>query len=272
MVLSPQLALVTVNPVTSAATVSPECTWRDVIDAAAPYGLVAIHAFDQNLRAAESIRRNEFSPYSRLLGASADSVVSMGPPPDSESEFDLELFPMSGGFSGATFWDVSAAQDVVPPYLHWARTAPPQVTTRLSVISIPARTPKATRTVLRVDGLVATRQPSETAKSKTVLRDFVQPLVTAATPISHRWPATTNRLRHVDPKAADSGEWLRPETFEALSSAELLEIIAEAARLRNNVHLNQLGGQMSVGRLSGRPGTHPSAAYELVRAVGVGRK
>lgn len=268
MVQSQRKSLVTVNAADLSAFLSPESTWQDVVYAAAPHGLVAIHAFDQRLNAVESALANDFSPYSRLLGSSADSVRSSGTATELAAGLEIDLFPMDGGYSGYTYWQASEAATVVPLWLAWAQTAPHIATTRLSIVTLAGRDAASPRALLRIDGLVAVRRSTEALDAFGVLNGLLGPLVAATKPMSSRWTRTTNRLRQVNSETDKAYPCAPMRLVQELATSDLLDWISDAVRTRRGFRLNQQGGQMSVGRLSGRPGTHPSAAFELISSGG----
>lgn len=155
---------VTVDPAARTATVVGGTLWQDVIAAAAPHGLTALHGSAPDVAVAGYILGGGLSFYSRTHGVAANSVRSVdvvlhdgtlahacaqenadlfwavrggGGNLGVVVSIELELLPYADVFAGMLLWDRNRAAEVVPAWVRWSRTAPESVTTALRIMSFP---------------------------------------------------------------------------------------------------------------------------------------
>lgn len=159
-----ELTGVTVDPTARTARVVGGTLWRDVLSAAAPHGLTALHGSAPDVAVAGYILNGGLSFYGRKHGVAANSVRSVdvvlydgavvhasatenpelfwavrggGGNLGVVVSIELELLPYADVFAGMLLWDRAHAAEVVPAWVKWTRTAPESATTALRVMSFP---------------------------------------------------------------------------------------------------------------------------------------
>ncbi|HEU0257061.1 MAG TPA: FAD-binding oxidoreductase [Microbacteriaceae bacterium] len=155
---------VRIDPDSCTATVSGGTLWREVLEAAAPYGLTALHGSAGDISVAGYLLHGGLSFYGRQHGLavgavrSAQLVTAQGDIVTASHEENPELFwalrggaggfgvvveleidllPYADVFAGMLLWDASKAADVIPAWAAWTREAPESVTTSLRVMHFP---------------------------------------------------------------------------------------------------------------------------------------
>jgi FAD/FMN-containing dehydrogenase len=155
---------VTVDPAAGTARVVGGTLWQDVVEAAAPYGLTALHGSAADVAVAGYILGGGLSFYAREHGVAANSIRAVelvtadGALVRASATENAELFwavrggggnlgvvvaieiallPYADVFAGMLLWDRDRAPEVVPAWVEWTRTAPTSTTTSLRVMSFP---------------------------------------------------------------------------------------------------------------------------------------
>lgn len=154
---------VTVDPAARTARVLGGTLWQDVVAAAAPHGLTALHGSAPDVGVAGYVLSGGLSFYGRQHGVAANSVraveivTSAGLVRASAEEnqdlfwavrggggnlgvvvaIELDLLPVADVYAGMLLWDRSHAPAVTRAWVEWSRTAPESATTSLRVMSFP---------------------------------------------------------------------------------------------------------------------------------------
>ncbi|HEY0889459.1 MAG TPA: FAD-binding protein [Nocardioides sp.] len=159
-----ELTGVTVDPVARRALVVGGTLWADVVAAAAPHGLTALHGSAGDVAVAGYVLGGGLSFYGRRHGVAANSVRALdvvtadGDLVRASAEEHPELFwALRGGggsfgvvvgieldlllyaevYAGMLLWDRERAPEVVAAWAAWSRSAPDSAGTSLRVMSFP---------------------------------------------------------------------------------------------------------------------------------------
>lgn len=138
--------------------------WQDVVDAAAPHGLVALHGSSPTVSVTGYSLGGGMGWLARSHGLQANSVTAIelvtadGQHVRTDAHHDPELFwalrggggnfgivtalefrlyPLREVYAGFMLWDWSEAERVLTAYADWAQTAPDHVTTSLRLMQLP---------------------------------------------------------------------------------------------------------------------------------------
>lgn len=159
-----ELTGVVVDPEARVARVTGGTLWQEVIEAAAPHGLTALHGSSPDVAVAGFTLGGGLSFYARQHGLAAGSILAAEVVTadgslvraDAEQHADL-LWALRGGggnlgvvvsleialldlpdvVSGMLLWDAVHADAVVRAWARWTRDLPESVTTSLRVMSFP---------------------------------------------------------------------------------------------------------------------------------------
>ncbi|MGN8244310.1 FAD-binding oxidoreductase [Cellulomonas soli] len=156
-----RLDQVRVDRVAGTATIGAGARWADVIDAAAPLGLVPIAATDPSVGVVGYLLGGGLGPFARSHGFSSDHVerctvvtgtgdlVEAGPAGDAEllwalrggkhglgvvTDLRLRLARVPALYGGYLAFAEEHVPAVVRGWLAWTRQAPPEVTTNLTIV------------------------------------------------------------------------------------------------------------------------------------------
>lgn len=155
---------VSVDPATRTAAVVGGTLWQDVVAAAAPYGLTALHGSAADVSVAGYALSGGLSFYGRQHGVAANSIRAVDvvtasgelvrADADAHPELfwglrggggnlgvvvglEIDLLPYADVFAGMLLWDRERAPEVVRAWAAWTREAPESATTSLRVMSFP---------------------------------------------------------------------------------------------------------------------------------------
>ncbi|SFJ59578.1 FAD-binding oxidoreductase [Cellulomonas sp. KH9] len=285
----------TVLPARGTAHVGAGLRWSRVVAAAAPYGLTPVCGSAPSVGAVGYLTGGGHGPLARTLGVSSDrvrafdvvtgdGVLRRATPTDEPDLFwglrggrgalgvvvavDLDLVDQPTLYGGS-LWSADV-EGTVQAWAWWAPTLPPQATTSLGVMRLPALpgVPEALagRTTVTVR-FAWTGDADEGAAVLAPLRRVAAPLLDTVDVM----PSTAIGSIHADPDGAmpvhDSHlllEDLGPEAVE-----RLLELVGPASScVQNVVEVRHLGGAAS--RQPAVPDAVPSrAATWSVFTVGV---
>jgi FAD/FMN-containing dehydrogenase len=158
------LAGVFVDPVHQTARVEGGAVWGDVVAAATPHGLTALHGSAPHVGVTGYTLGGGLGFYGRKLGLAASSVTAVElvtadgevVRADADNEPDLfwavrggggnfgivtalefRLHPIADAYAGMLLWDLEDAPQVVRTWAEWCTTAPEEVTTSLRVMRFP---------------------------------------------------------------------------------------------------------------------------------------
>ena len=155
---------VTVEAERQVARVGTGTLWQDVVEAAAPHGLVALHGSSPDVGVVGYTLGGGIGWYARKLGLAANSVVAaelvtadgelVRADADHHSELfwalrggggnfgvvtalEIRLFPVADAYAGMMLWDIRHAEPVLRHWARWSQEAPDEVTTSLRVMRFP---------------------------------------------------------------------------------------------------------------------------------------
>jgi hypothetical protein len=212
-------APVRVDPATRTARVPAGRIWSEVLPEAVKHGLTALHGT---------------SPTVGVIGYLLSGGLSF-------------YGHMHGVVTGMAMWNAADAAQLAPVWQAWARTAPPEITTSLRMLSLPPLPDNppflAGKRVLALDGAVAAMTEADLPAARRILDEMLSPLTTLAEPVSNTWaPASPQALplTHMDapqPVPFRSGSALIHELDEA-GWAKVLDAAPGLLALE----LRQLGG------------------------------
>jgi hypothetical protein len=215
---------VTVDPVARIARVLGGSVWSDVLEAAAPHGLTALHGSAGDVSVAGYSLNGGMSFYARehglavntvravqlvtadgrLVRASAEENVDLFWAVRGGSgafgvvvSLEIELLPYADVFAGMLLWDASRAADVARAWATWSSTAPESATTTLRVMHFPPlpELPPflAGRSLVVIDGAIR-QTDAEASALLAPLRALAPEMDTFA-----RMPAAALLAVHMDP-------------------------------------------------------------------------
>ncbi|MBE2315486.1 FAD-binding oxidoreductase [Solirubrobacter sp. CPCC 204708] len=250
------------------ARVGAGALWEDVVDQAAPHGLVALHGSSPSVGVAGYSLGGGMGWLARSHGLQANSITAIelvtadGEHVRTDAQHDPELFwalrggggnfgivtalefrlyPLSEVYAGFLLWDWAHAERVLTAWAAWAQDAPDHVTTSLRVMQLPPleELPEFLRgrSVVMIDGAVqgdpAVLRP---------LRDLRPEIDTFA-----MVPAATLARLHQDPEQpmpfvgrSALVDGLTPEAIRAL----LAQVGPGSGSPLDSVELRQAGGAL----------------------------
>ncbi len=155
---------VEVDPAARVARVAAGTIWADVVDAAVPYGLTALHGSAHDVGVVGYSLGGGIGWLARKHGLSSSSVLSAEVitvdgevlRADAETNVDLfwalrggggsfgivteveiALFPVTEAYAGWLVWPIDRATDVLGAWADWTKTAPEEVTSVGRMLQIP---------------------------------------------------------------------------------------------------------------------------------------
>ncbi|WP_148573723.1 FAD-binding oxidoreductase [Nocardioides caldifontis] len=159
-----ELRGVTVDAERRVARVGGGTLWQEVVEAAAPHGLAALHGSSPDVAVAGYALGGGIGWYARKLGLATNSITAVelvtadGEQLRATTEenaelfwavrggggsfgvvtaLELRLFPIADAYAGMMLWDLQHAEKVVRHWAAWSATAPEEVTTALRVMRFP---------------------------------------------------------------------------------------------------------------------------------------
>ncbi|WP_432510741.1 FAD-binding oxidoreductase [Kineococcus sp. SYSU DK001] len=293
-------APVRVDPRNRTARVPAGATWGQVLPEVLPHGLTALHGSSPTVGVIGYLLGGGISFYGRRFGLAANSLRSLtvvladgqvvvasaterpelfwalrggGGGFGVVVEAEIDLVPMHAVVTGMAVWDAADAARLAPVWQAWARTAPPQITTSLRLLSLPplpgVPPALAGRRVLALDGAVTATDEADVPAARDTARELLAPLRALAAPRLDTWaPAGPGTLPHVHldpprPVAFSSDSALVHELDEAGWAA-----LAAAAPSLLALELRQLGGALGAPAPGGGALDHFSAPLHYY-AVGL---
>jgi len=293
LVRTHQLAGVHVDPVSRVVRVEGGALWRDVIDAAAPHGLTALHGSSPGIGVVGFALGGGLGWYARKHGLAANSVVGVelvaadGEVVRADERTNAELFwalrgggggnfgivtalelrllPIPDAYAGMMLWEVDRADEVVRRWAAWTAETPDEVTTALRVMRFPPLPELPDflrgRTVVIIDG-AALLDDDAAAALLTPLRDLGPELDTFA-----RVPAASLTGLHMDPvdptPTAGAGTTVT-RLDDAAVDAFLAQVGAGVDTPLFLAEIRQAGGRLAVPDVSGGALSHVPASHILM--------
>jgi FAD/FMN-containing dehydrogenase len=276
IVRTSELAEVTVDPMAQTARVGGGVLWQQVVEAAAPHGLAALHGSSPDVAVAGYALGGGIGWYARKLGLAANSLLAVEIVTadgqvrrvDAESTgtdadlfwavrggggnfglvtaLELRLYPIADAYAGMLLWDRRHAETVVREWARWSATAPDEVTTSLRVMSFPPmpELPEFLRgrQIVVIDGAVL--------GDDTTAEELLAPLRALSPEMDTfaRVPAAALSRIHMDPEGptpAVSGALLLDSLPEEAVEAFLAEVGHGSTSSLLFAELRQLGGALA---------------------------
>ena len=289
IVRTSEMTEVTIDPESRTARAEGGVLWQQVVEAAAPHGLAALHGSSPDVAVAGYSLGGGIGWYARKLGLATNSVTAVEIVTadgsirrvDARNDPDLfwavrggggnfglvtalefTLYPIADAYAGMLVWDRAQADAVVREWARWSASAPDEVTTSLRVMSFPPmpELPEFIRgrQLVIIDGAVL----SDDASAESLL----EPLRALAPEMDTfaRVPAASLSRLHMDPEGptpAVSGSVLLDALPEDAVDAFLAEVGPGSTSSLLAAELRQLGG--ALGRPHHGAGALPrlDAAY-----------
>jgi hypothetical protein len=207
--------------------------WGAVAEAAAQYGLGAMHGSSADVGAVGYLLRGGLSFYGRRFGVAANSLRAVELVAadgrlhrvDADHEpslfwairgggggfgvvtaVEIELFDVAGVWTGADFWAVTDARPLLDTWAAWTTTAPRELTTSFRILRLPplpgVPEPLTHGPVVSLDGVALATTSAEVPDVSAKVGDLLGRMRGVAAPMLATWrPATTlDVLRtHMDP-------------------------------------------------------------------------
>lgn len=299
-----------VDAVHQIARVESGAVWEDVIEAAAPYGLTALHGSAPDVGVVGYTLTGGLSWYARKLGMAVNSVTAVelvtstgevvradernrpdlfwalrggggGANFGIVTALELRLYPIPDVYAGMLLWDISRADEVVRTWAEWTGTAPEEVTTSLRVMRFPPLPDLppflSGRSLVVIDGAVLL-EDEPAGEVLAPLRALRPEMDTFG-----RMPATAVTRIHMDPEdptpAVGAGTTLDRFDGDAVD-AFLAEFGPGAQTPLFFVEVRQLGGALGrpaagAGALPMLPASHTFLALGIAMSpemAAVGRR
>lgn len=278
-----------VDPDRRIARVEAGATWEQVVDAAAPYGLTALHGSAPDVGVVGYTLGGGLSWYARKHGLAAGTIRA-AEVVDASGEvvrtdatcrpdllwalrggggsfgvvtmLEIGLLPIADAVAGMMLWDIAHAETVVRTWADWCAAAPEEVTTSLRLMRFPP-TPELPdflrgRAVVIVDG-AALLDDDRAAEVLAPLRNLGPELDTFA-----RVPSASLVRLHMDPEQptpSEGGGLVLDRLDEDAVSAFLAAAGAASPTQLLLAELRHIGGAVArtgsdEGALPGLPGSH----------------
>jgi FAD binding domain len=181
---------VEVDPQTRRARIPAGTRWGAVAEAAAPYGLGAVHASSPDVGAVGYLLKGGLSFYGRRFGLAANWLRAVA----------------AGVWTGADWWAVSDAAPLLDAWTGWTKTAPREVTTSFRILRLPplpgVPEPLTHGPVVCLDGAAVATTSAEVTDVSAKVDDLLGRMRGVARPLLATWrPAATLDVprTHMDP-------------------------------------------------------------------------
>src|SRR5580704_10894569 len=224
---------VEVDPQTRRARIPAGTRWGAVAEAAAQYGLGAVHASSPDVGAVGYLLKGGLSFYGRRFGLAANwlrAVELVGADEqlhrvDADHEpslfwairgggggfgvvtaVEIELFDAAAVWTGADWWAVSDAGPLLDAWTGWTKTAPREVTTSFRILRLPplpgVPEPLTHGPVVCLDGAALATASAEVPDVSVKVDELLRRMRAVAKPLLATWRAATTLdvpQTHMDP-------------------------------------------------------------------------
>ena len=267
------MSAVTVDPAAGTARAEGGALWQDVVEAASPHGLAALHGSAPDVAVVGYSLGGGLGWYARKLGLATNSLTAVelvtadgslvradahqhrnlfwalrggGGSFGIVTAVEFRLYPIADVYAGMLLWDRERAPEVVRAWAAWSATAPDEVTTSLRVMSFPPLPELPDflrgRQLVLVDGAVLA--DDATAESLLApLRALDPEMDTFA-----RVPAASLTRLHMDPEGPTpsvAGATMLEGLPEEAVAAFLAEVGPGSTSSLLAAELRQLGGALA---------------------------
>lgn len=285
---------VRIDPGARTATIEAGVRWRQVVEAAAPYGLAPLNGSAPGVGAVSYLLGGGLGLLAREFGYAADHVRALdvvtadARPRHVTPEADPDLFwallggghnfgvvtavevglvPVARLYGGALLFDGGLREEVVRTYLDWVETVPDTLTSSLAVMVYPdlEQVPAFLRGRYTLSIRVAfTGDEAEGERLVAPLR-AIGPVITDSL---REMPYTESATIHSDPEFPHAywGDSAMLSGLDAPTLTELLELTGPGAPTMCIVQLNALGGALAKEPSVPNSVPHRGAAF-LIRGL-----
>jgi hypothetical protein len=289
---------VEIDSQTRRARIPAGTRWGAVAEAAAQYGLGAVHGSSADVGAVGYLLKGGLSFYGRRLGVAANSlraVELVGADGqlhrvDADHEpslfwairgggggfgvvtaVEIELFDAAGVWTGADWWAVGDAEPLLDAWTGWTGTAPREVTTSFRILRLPpfpyVPEPLTHGPVVCLDGAALATAPAEVPDVAAKVEDLLGRMRRAATPLLATWRAATTldvphtHMDPLDPLPAVSDHMVLGDLDEHGRRAFLSRADAASQSPLVSSELRQLGGAFADEAADGGVFNRTEGAY-----------
>jgi FAD binding domain len=289
---------VEIDPQTRRARIPAGTRWGAVAEAAAQYGLAALHASSPDVGAVGYLLRGGLSFYGRRFGLAVNSlravelVAADGRLHRVDTDHDpslfwavrgggggfgvvtaveIELFDAAGVWTGADWWPVSEAGPLLDAWAGWTRTAPREVTTSFRIMRLPplpgVPEPLTHGPVVCLDGAALATTSAEVPDVSVKVDELLGPMRAVAKPLLATWRAATTldvpqtHMDPPDPLPAVADHMVLGDLDEAGQQAFLSTADAASQSPLILSELRQLGGALADAVADGGAINHLKGAY-----------
>lgn len=287
---------VAIDPETERARVGAGAVWREVVAAAAPYGLAAVAGMAPTVGVVGFALGGGLGWLARSHGLAANSVVGLevvdaqgrvlhvdearnadlfwaargGFAPVVVTAVELQLHPIADLQAGSLLWPVERAADVAHAWRAWIGTVPESVTSLARVLRYPPipDIPEMLRGKSFVAIEAAIQADAATAAALLQPLRALEPALDSVRPIA---PSELGSV-HGDPErpAPALGEAIVLAEIDAASIDALLDAaLAPSSAALVSIELRHLGGAAAPGRASAGGAVSAVEGEGLLFAVGI---
>jgi hypothetical protein len=273
---------VEVDPQTRRARIPAGTRWGAVAEAAAAYGLGALHASSPDVGAVGYLLKGGLSFYGRRFGLAVNSLRAVELVAadgqlhrvDADHEpslfwairgggggfgvvtaVEIELFNAAGIWTGADWWAVSEAGPLLEAWTAWTRTAPREVTTSFRILRLPplpgVPEPLTHGPVVCLDGAALATTSAAVPDVSAQVDELLGRMRAVATPVLASWRAATTmdvpqtHMDPPDPLPAVGDHMVLGELDQAGQRAFLSTADAASQSPLVSSELRQLGGALA---------------------------
>jgi FAD binding domain len=289
---------VEVDPQARRARIPAGTRWGTVAEAAARYGLAAMHGSSPDVGAVGYLLRGGLSFYGRRFGLAVNSVRAVelvaadGQLHRVDTDHDpslfwavrgggggfgvvtaveIELFDASAVWTGADWWPVSEAGPLLEAWAGWTRTAPREVTTSFRIMRLPplpsVPEPLTRGPVVCLDGVALATTSAEVPGVSVNVDELLGRMRAVAKPLLATWRAATTldvpqtHMDPPDPLPAVGDHMVLGDLDEDGQQAFLSTADAASQSPLIFSELRQLGGALADAVADGGAVNHLKGAY-----------
>jgi hypothetical protein len=271
---------VVVDPESRTARIPAGATWGEVAIAAAPYGLAALHGSSPLVGAIGYLLGGGMSFYGRRYGVASNLVTEIevlladGTRTTTNAQHDPDLFdalrggkqalgivlaltteliPVTSVHTGAAFWPVSEAAQLLRAWNDWTKTAPRTASTSFRLMNLPPLPgipPQLTAgPMICIAGAIL---DDPDIPAETVAAALFEALHPNTVPVLNTWhegPPADVLVMHMDPGEPMpyvSDHQLLGELDTEAEAALLTALATERSSRLAFIELRQLGGALGV--------------------------
>jgi len=289
---------VEVDPHARRARIPAGTRWGAVAEAAAQYGLGAMHGSSADVGVVGYLLKGGLSFYGRRFGLAANSlravevVTADGQLRRVDADHDpslfwairgggggfgvvtaveIELFDAAGVWTGDDWWAVSEAGRLLSAWTGWARTAPREITTSFRILRLPPL-PGIPESLTRdpvvcLDGVALATARAQVPAVSAMVDDLLSRMRVVATPMLSSWRAATTldvpqtHMDPPDPVPSVSDHMILGDLDENGQRAFLAGADAASRSPLLSSELRQMGGALSDRVANGGAFSRTEGAY-----------